>query len=161
MNNKAKWVCLAWMLSLAPALAEPLDEHILAQLACQKSPEPAYTLIALDRGERIAGDAALLMDSATCWPIAPELDVAGMSFSAVCASAEDPLLLEEFPDYFWRGPGTSPGTALTLVTKADLATAKTWAQANLGETETHYTVAESYRVEGGVEIDCSSLSFVE
>lgn len=159
MIKSTKLATLAWLFALTPTMAAALDEHVLAQLACQKVPDATYALIALERGGRIQSATATLMDSATCWPIGPALDLAGISFSEICASAEDALLIELFPDFYYRGPGTSPGISLALVTEASVADATEWAAAHLEGDR--YRIEESYRVEGSVEISCNSLDLVE
>lgn len=159
MIKSAKLAAVAWLLALGPTVAEALDDHVLAQLACQKAPDATYALITLERGGRIESATATLSDGATCWSIRPEIDLAGIGFSDICASAEDPLLIELFPDFYYRGPGTSPGISLALVTQASVADATEWAAAHIEGQR--YRIEESFRVEGGVEISCSSLDLVE
>ena len=159
MIDATKLAAFAWLFALTPTVAEPLDEHILAQLACQKAPDATFALIALERAGRIESTTATLMDSATCWLIGPSLDLAGISFSHICASAEDPLLIELFPDYYYRGPGTSPGISLALVTQASMTDATEWAAARVEGQR--YRIEKSARVEGSVEISCNSLDLFQ
>ena len=132
---------------------------VLEEIACTASPEPAPALQALMEARRLDLDSALRMDSTTCWALTPPIEAGDIAFSHVCAAAEDPALIEQHPDLFWRGPGTSPGTELTLVTPADEETLQAWGMANITEVSPAYNIAPSYRIDDATELSCNSLAF--
>jgi hypothetical protein len=145
----------------ASTAAEELSEsafpgHVLRQLGCRSDPDPTLTLLFLVKHERIRVDAGDKIDSETCWAIKPDLELAGASFSDICASAEDPFLVEHIPQLYWRGPGTSPGTGLRLVTAMSLDQTRDWAKRVLGEGP--YQVEAASWQEGKTEISCNSLA---
>jgi hypothetical protein len=159
MLRVALGVLLALCAGAAPAAAESADfafqEHLLRQLSCIADPDPTHVLLYLAKTKRIALDTGDRADSETCWKIEPAIDLRGAAFSAICASAEDPLLIELFPRLYWRGPGTSAGTGLQLVTGMNLETASDWAKRELGNGP--YQVAAAYDEEEKTEISCNSL----
>ncbi len=131
---------------------------------CQSSPDPTPTLLYLSRNKHIDAKKGKRTDSETCWTIYPPLKIDGISFTHVCAASEDPLLIELFPVLYYRGPGTSPGTGMRLVTKDDKSAVDDWlkpAKARLGmRGETELDIGEPTYVTGKTEISCNSTSFV-
>jgi hypothetical protein len=155
-------VATALALGVAPSTAsdEELSEsalagHVLGQLGCRADPDPTPTLLFLIKHERIRLDAGDRIDSETCWAIKPDLQLAGARFSDICASAEDPVLIERFPQLYWRGPGTSAGTGLRLVTAMSLDQTRDWAKLTLGDGP--YQVDHASWQEGKTEISCNNL----
>lgn len=136
-----------------------IGETIVEQLACEAEPDPLPALLALMEEERLDLEDALRADSTTCWALTPPIEAGEMTFSHICAAAEDPALIEEYPDLFWRGPGTSPGNELTLVTPADEESVQAWAMEAYPDGSPAYNVNPSYRFEGATELSCNSLTF--
>ncbi|RWK37903.1 hypothetical protein [Mesorhizobium sp.] len=138
---------------------EAFAEHLIHQLTCKHAPDPTATLLYLNKSKRINLDRGEGADSETCWAIRPQLEVKGATFTHICASAEDRLLLDLFPRLYWRGPGTSAGTGLRLVSGEDTATIKDWIKRTITADETKLEVGEPTFVDGRTEISCNSLSF--
>lgn len=134
-------------------------EHLIRQLACKHAPDPTATLLYLNKSKRINLDRGEGADSETCWVVRPPLEVRGATFTHICASAEDRLLLDLFPRLYWRGPGTSAGTGLRLVSDEDTATIKDWIKRTIAADETKLEIGEPTFVDGRTEISCNSLSF--
>jgi hypothetical protein len=149
----------------APAqeVGQNFIDHLARQIVCQSPPDPTPTLLYLSRNRHIDAKKGQRTDSETCWIIYPSLKIDGIGFTHVCASAEDPLLIELFPLLYYRGPGTSPGTGLRLVTDADEAAVDDWlerSKARLGLSgETKLDIGEPTFVAGKTEISCNSTSF--
>lgn len=153
LRHKIVMTAAALIATSFPALAaEP--SAILAQLACNGTPDPAPVLIDLARSGAIDVSAGTRQDSSTCWALTPPLALDGMSFSHVCASSEDPAAIAAHPDLFWRGPGTSPGTELALSAPVATEALEAWASKALPGDEPAYFVDESWRVSGASEISC-------
>jgi hypothetical protein len=150
----------------APAqeVGQNFIDHLQRQIICQSTPDPTPTLLYLSRNKHIDAKKGQRTDSETCWTIYPPLAIDGIGFTHVCASAEDPLLIELFPLLYFRGPGTtSPGTGLRLVTNDDESAVDDWlerAKARLGlRGETELDIGEPTLVTGKTEISCNSTSF--
>ncbi|WP_054313208.1 hypothetical protein [Mesorhizobium sp. 1M-11] len=160
---KRRWLValLTMALPVLPAPAAQSDavfaEHVVRQLSCKSDPDPTATLLYLNKYKHIRLDAGDRIDSQTCWPLMPAHDIRGLSFTHVCASAEDPMLIDLFPKLYYRGPGTSPGTRLGFITKASTEQLKTWAAKELGNGNP-YKVGNASFQENEREISCSSLS---
>ncbi|PLP58412.1 hypothetical protein CYK37_16070 [Mesorhizobium loti] len=154
-------VLLTALLPVLPTAAaedsETFAEHVLRQLSCKSDPDPTATLLYLNKYKRIQLNAGDRVDSQTCWALKPAFDIRSLSFTHVCASAEDPILVDLFPKLYYRGPGTSPGTELGFVTKASLEQLKTWAAKELGN-EGPYRVDNASFQENEREVSCSNLS---
>jgi hypothetical protein len=154
--------------SSTPALAQEAGQnfidHLQRQIICQSAPDPTPSLFYLSRSKRIDAKKGQRIDNATCWVIYPPLKIDGVSFTNICASADDPLLVDLFPTFYYRGPGTSPGTGMRLVTNDDEKTVDDWlerAKARLGvKGETELDIGEPTLVKGKTEISCNSTSFI-
>jgi len=148
--------------SLAQQENEAFVDHAIRQIACAYPPDPTATLISLNKTKRIKkGERA---DSETCWGLGPPLRIEGVAFTHICASAEDPLLIELFPRLYYRGPGTSAGTGLRLVTNEERPAVEDWLMrireraAIKGETKIQ--IGEPSFVKGKTEVSCNSMSFL-
>jgi hypothetical protein len=143
----------------SPAFAQEFDQvfadSLLEQLSCKADPDPTAVLLYLNKTKRITLDGGDKSDSETCWPIRPQLRLAKMNFTHICASAEEPLLLYLFPRLYWRGPGTSAGTGLRLITEASIEVLKPWAASALGNGP--YQIDEAVSQSGKSEISCNKL----
>ncbi|MFD9899329.1 hypothetical protein [Mesorhizobium sp. NPDC059025] len=158
---KRQWLVALSLTAALPAVAaqdnEVFADHVVGQLSCKSDPEPTATLLYLNKYKHIQLSAGDRVDSQTCWALKPALDIRGLSFTHVCASAEDPLLIDLFPKLYYRGPGTSPGTELSFVTKADTEQLKAWAAKELG-SDGPYRVGDASFQDNEREVSCSSLS---
>ncbi|WP_353646238.1 hypothetical protein [Mesorhizobium sp. WSM2239] len=162
--RRATTVSVALLLGVSTAAhsqeaQEAFTEHLIHQLACKHAPDPTATLLYLNKSKRINLDRGEGADSETCWAVRPPLEVKGATFTHICASAEDPLLLHLFPRLYWRGPGTSAGTGLRLVSDEETITIKDWIKRTITADETKLEVGEPTFVKGMTEISCNSLSF--
>jgi hypothetical protein len=159
-------VSAIWMSVSAPAqdVGRNFIDHLERQIICQSPPDPTPTLLYLSRNRHIDAKKGARTDSETCWTIYPPLAIDGVAFTHICASAEDPLLIELFPLLYYRGPGTSPGTGLRLITDDDETKVDDWlerAKARLGLGEdTKLDIGEPTFVKGKTEISCNSTSFL-
>ncbi len=150
-----------------PASAQDMGQnfidHLQRQIVCQSLPDPTPTLLYLSRNKRLDAKKGKRTGGETCWTIYPPLKIDGIGFKSVCASSDDPLLIELFPLLYDRGPGTSPGTGMRLVTDADESAVDNWlerAKARLSLTgETELDIGEPTFVAGKTEIACNSKSF--
>jgi hypothetical protein len=138
-------------------------DHVARQIICRSPPDPTPTLFYLSKHKLIDLKNGQRTDSETCWAIRPPVEMDGVAFTYVCASSEDPLLIELFPLLYYRGPGTSPGTGMRLITDAEESTVDAWldrAKARLGlPGETKLDLGEPSLVSGKTEVSCNSTSF--
>ena len=155
--------CPTGALAQAPEVGQSFIDHVQRQIICQSPPEPTAALFYLSRNKRIDAKKGKRVDSETCWMIYPPLKIDDVAFTDICASADDPLLSELFPLFYYRGPGTSPGTGLRLITKDDEAAVDNWlerAKTRLGSPgETKLDIGAPTFVAGKTEISCNSKSF--
>lgn len=142
----------------------PFIDHAARQIACAYPPDPTAMLLYLNRIKRLDLKKGERVDSETCWSLRPPLRIEGVSFTHICASAEDPLLIELFPRLYYRGPGTSAGTGLRLITDADSAALDGWVkrinERALVKGETKLVIGAPSIAEGKAEVSCNSTSFL-
>ncbi|PWK61345.1 hypothetical protein C7455_10230 [Roseicyclus mahoneyensis] len=152
-------VLLAFATPAAFAADPDTDAMLIAELACEAPPDPIFALRRLIENERLVLDEPLLADSSTCWPLDPQIEAGTVGFSHICAASEDPGLIAQYPHLFWRGPGTSPGEELTLVSDDSEKALRDWAMAEFAVGNPAYNIMPSHRFEGATEISCNSLTF--
>jgi hypothetical protein len=165
----AFFAVIAATCAAAPAVAQEPSasfiDHLLRQITCQYRPEPTATLLYLSRNKHIDARKGERVDGETCWKIYPPLEIDGIAFTHVCASSEDPLLIELYPLLYYRGAGTSPGSGLRLVTGEDEAAVDDWlerAKTRIGLAgATKLDIGAPTFVAGKTEISCSSTSFLQ
>jgi hypothetical protein len=149
--------------TMAEDVGTSFIDHVARQIICRSPPDPTPMLFYLSKRKRLDLKKGQRVDSETCWAIRPPVALDGVTFTYVCASSEDPLLIELFPLLYYRGPGTSPGTGIRLVTNDDEAAVDAWierAKSRLGlPGETKLDIGEPTLVEGKTEISCNSTSF--
>jgi len=151
----------------APAqeIGQNFIDHLQRQIICQSPPDPTPALFYLSRNKRIDAKKGQRTGNESCWIIYPPLKIDGIGFTSICASADDPLLAELFPLFYYRGTGASPGTGLRLVTNDEEKAVDDWlerAKARLGiKGETDLDIGEPTLTKGKTEISCNSLSFDE
>lgn len=150
--------------ALAQDVGDSFIDHVARQIICRMPPDPTPTLFYLSKRKRIDLKNGQRVDSETCWAIRPPVEMDKVTFTHVCASSEDPLLIELFPLLYYRGPGTSPGTGLRLITASDEAAVDDWierAKTRLGLSgETKLDIGEPSFVAGKTELSCNSMSFL-
>jgi hypothetical protein len=165
------WPVLMVLAAISFATSVPAQEvsgsfadHLTRQVICQYPPDPTATLFYLGRNKRIDLKKGQRADNETCWPIRPALKIDGIAFTHICASAEDPLLIDLFPLLYYRGPGTSPGMGLRLVTDADESAVDDWIERGKSRIgvrgETKLDIGAPTFVAGKTEISCNSRSFL-
>jgi hypothetical protein len=164
------WPALfAFVLAIpAPAPAQEAGQnfidHLQRQIICQSAPDPTPTLLYLSRNRRLDAKKGRRTGGETCWTIYPLLKIDSIAFTNICASSDDPLLIELFPLLYHRGSGPPTGTGLRLVTDADESAVDDWlerAKVRLSLTgETELDIGEPTLVAGKTEIACNSASFV-
>ena len=151
------------MPAAAQEVGQNFVDHLERQIICQAAPDPTPALFYLSRNKRIDAKKGQRASNETCWAIYPPLKIDGVSFTDICASADDPLVVDLFPTFYYRASGTSPGTGLRLVTNDDEKTVDDWlerAKARLGiKGETELDIGEPTLAKGKTEISCNSTSF--
>ena len=154
----------AYVPSHAQEEKEHFIDHAARQIACAYPPDPTAMLLYLNKTKRLDLKKGERIDSETCWPLRPPLGIEGVSFTHICASAEDPLLIELFPRLYYRGPGTSAGTGLRLITNADSAALDGWVkritERALVKGETKLVIGAPSTAAGKAEVSCNSTSFL-
>jgi hypothetical protein len=171
-SARPAWIaCLILALMIVvqvPADAQDSDDgfidHAARQIACAYPPDPTAMLLYLNKSKRIDLKKGQRIDSETCWTLRPSLAIEDVSFTHICASAEDPLLVELFPRLYYRGPGTSAGTGLRLITNAESAALDDWVkrinERALVKGETKLVIGAPSFGEGKTEASCNSTSFL-
>jgi len=140
------------------ANADPLDDlapdHVIAQMQCAIKPYPVTFAAYLAKRSLIVLKDNIGADSTSCWKLNGTYDLSGLPVSRLCVSEDDPFMVALYPDIFYRGPGTSPGTQLILITSLNEEDAKAWAAANNIASS---AVTPSIYVEGQVDITCNDF----
>ncbi len=172
ISARPAWVAgLILVLTIAaPVSARAQDgddrfiDHAVHQIACAYPPDPTAMLLYLNKTKRIDLKKGERIDSETCWSLRPPLEIEGIAFTHICASAEDPLLIELFPRLYYRGPGTSAGTGLRLITDAERPALDGWIkrinERALVKGDTKLVVGAPSFAEGKAEVSCNSTSFL-
>lgn len=126
---------LAAVAAVLPAAlsAQPVsfEKAALDQMRCESQPQPMTFFQALDRAGRLDRESQFGFDSVSCYEINGGIRVAGMLFHAICGFEEDPTT-PGWDDYFYRGPGTSPGQFVSFQSRAPVAEMQAWARAEIG-----------------------------
>lgn len=120
--------------SLAPSNQNPrLDERVSAalqdQLKCEGPPEPGKALRALKSMGFIGAKPKEVVDGMTVWSFVKPVTIFG--YKAVHITG-----WEDKPDgvFFWRAPGTAPGSHLTVVVEGDAKVVDAYMKRTVGET---------------------------
>jgi hypothetical protein len=145
--------CLA-MPEAAVADDSVVVDFVLEQLACKKDPDalPAITYLAkrrmIDLKDNVGGD------SVSCYALRKPLDLGGLEVTGVCGATEEAIKHVLWPDVFYRGPGTSPGTLLSVSTPAPASKVAAWAASE----DIAAAVGESDWFAGQTEVECNSMT---
>lgn len=135
----------------------PLAYHIIQQLRCLQPPEPVFTFLALENLGKINRSEMLGYDSISCFRIHGGIEVEGLKFVSVCGYSEDSLVRDLFPDFLWRGPGTSPDQFISFGTKANFKISATWYLEHLGRRFLNQAIeTENTRLGDPTDISCRS-----
>lgn len=171
MTARPTWIAffiLGLMITIpAPSRAEDdrrFTDHAARQIACAYPPDPTAMLLYLTKTKRIDLKKGERIDSETCWAVRPAFELEGVAFAHICASAEDPLLIELFPRLYHRGPGTSAGAGLRLITNKARPGLDDWVkrinELALVKGETKLVIAEASVGADKLEVSCNSTSFL-
>jgi TPR repeat protein len=140
------------------AASSPFESNLIEQLACQKRPNPTPILTYLMRNKYIRLEEMDGYDSVSCWKVVKPLSVRGLPVVGVCAYEEDDLVVSQNPGYYWRGPGTSPGVQITLVTSANADAASTWSKKTTEQIKVAPEIEKSSFFDGMTEVSCNESS---
>jgi hypothetical protein len=144
---------------VAPAAASsPFESNLIEQLACQKRPNPTPILTHLMRNKYIRLEEKDGYDSISCWKVVKPLSVRGLPVVGVCAYEEDDLVVNQHPGYYWRGPGTSPGVQITLVTSVNPNVASSWWKETTEQIKVTPEIEKSSFFDGMTEVSCNESS---
>lgn len=110
---------------------EDLNDEILTQLRCDRPAAPSAVLAAMARAGIIDIENNVGYDSMSCFKFETDFEIDGVTFEGVCAFEEDPNVRAQYPGFFTRGPGTSPGQFIALATNAPEPDLKEWYRRNL------------------------------
>ncbi|TNE68230.1 MAG: hypothetical protein EP336_05010 [Rhodobacteraceae bacterium] len=133
------------LLTLCPAASfalSPLERMVLEELSCERAPNSLAILRNLsDNGQITPGDN-LGYDSLSCWKIVGGLTLAGMPFESLCVYEESPSLQASHPEFYYRGPGTSPGQTLSLGSSESADALSDWYLEIFGPRNIYTAIAE-------------------
>lgn len=147
-----------------PAVPTPgyIQDMVLEQLSCQRSPDPTSVLLAFLQEGLIDPDARIAFDSINCFEIKGAPAIAGMPFQMICASVTDAeaaelqLVYEQDPDY----PGYP---MISLGTTTDIDTLRDWYVGQIGPERLGGVVMDGMYMPISIpnEVFCDALSVVE
>lgn len=123
-------------------------------MSCRAAPKPTPVLLQLIQSGVIVQRPDQVADSVSCWRVTRPLTLRGLPVSGVCAFDEEPTPQALRMGLYRRGPGTSPGTQLAVLTPLHPGEARQWvASSKIGRPR----VGENpeYRdVPGKSEVSC-------
>jgi hypothetical protein len=132
----------------ASMAAEPISV-VIDELRCFHEPDVTDALEALHDAGFLVGDFEGY-DSISCWPLREPIRIHGIDFTRLCASNHDTDVILSHPDIYWRGPGTSAGTGIGLLTtdKNALTQLDTFGSDDLA-------IKDDYFYEGEIAVRCN------
>ena len=134
----------------------PFEEAFKEAMRCRSVPSPTAFFRAIDAAGRLDRENAYGYDSISCFPIIGGITVDGMTFEGICGFEENERVREQ-SDYFYRGPGTSPGQFVSFDTDASKSELLSWARGNIGGPAIDRVVSYRKKIgEEGSSLDCSS-----
>ena len=134
------------------ALDSHAEEHLIEALQCKQIPNPTTFLAFLAKRQYIKLSERIDVDSTSCWKLKRPFVAKGLPISGVCAAVEDGLTFHLYPDLYWRGPGTSPGTFVQVITTAPRPVVDAWVAHNKISPK---AVDASYDVDGAMQVQCT------
>ncbi|MGV8988181.1 MAG: hypothetical protein ACOH2H_18070 [Cypionkella sp.] len=105
---------------------DQLEQNLVEQLRCSQQPDPLFAFLALEKLGKIKASEMVGIDSMSCFRIDGGVDINGMHFDSICgydANEQDQKL---YPQFLWRGPGTSPSQFISLGSSADFKSVANW-----------------------------------
>ena len=137
------------MLSASVSMAAEPISVIIDELRCFHEPDVTDALEALLDEGFLVGDFEGY-DSISCWPLREPIRLHGIDFTRLCASNSDTEIIKAHAEIYWRGPGTSPGTGIALLTtdKNALNALDTFGSDDLA-------IADDYFYEDEIAVKCS------
>lgn len=134
------------------------ERHMLTQLRCAQAPQPTPSVAWLARERYIYLPSMDGYDSISCWDLQKPFSLAGLPIVGLCVSEDDPFLHDLYPDVYWRGPGTSPGTQIVFHSSASLPYVRDWARRHGVDPS---QVEESDFFDGRITVGCSKWNVVQ
>ena len=143
----------------APLLADTsFESAALAQLTCASEPDPLPLLESLEAMGKLDPATLDSMDSVSCFPITDGIELAGHTFTSICAFEDDPDIRAKRPDLLVRAPGTAPFEHVSFGSDEALADIKTWYTTAIGPkhlTRAFETAEDS--LDGKTHVVCSAM----
>ena len=139
-----------------PFVGKPLPDLVVEALACGTAPSPGPILGLMQDIGMIDPAKNIGSDSLFCFEIKGGRDVEGLSFSHVCGFEEDDAKRAEYPDLFYRGPGTSPGQILSFETSAEEPVVRDWYERIIGGQKIDKAVSADFPSFATTEVKCTS-----
>ncbi|WP_434288061.1 hypothetical protein [Celeribacter sp. SCSIO 80788] len=133
------------LLTLLPATSvalSPLERMILEELTCERPPNSLAILRRLSDSGQITPDDNIGYDSLSCWKIVDGLTLAGMPFESLCVYEDSPSLQASSPEFYYRGPGTSPGQTLSLGSSESAEALSDWYLKIFGPRNVNTAISE-------------------
>lgn len=147
-----------------PAAPTPgyIQDMVLEQLSCQRSPDPTSVLLAFLQEGLIDPDARIAFDSINCFEIKGAPAIAGMPFQMICASVTDAeaaelqVVYEQDPDY----PGYP---MISLGTTTDIDALRDWYVGQIGPERLGGVVMDGMYMPVSIpnEVFCDAIFTVE
>lgn len=79
----------------------------------------------------------------SCWVIEGGVTVAGMDFQTICAFEEDEQIRSANSEFYYRGPGTSPGQMISFGTNVSGDRLSDWYIEVFGPAKASSAISES------------------
>jgi hypothetical protein len=158
MHNFTKILLSIILMTAAAAEARelPFAEAVLEHMRCDRAPTPTPFFTAIDKAGRLDKEGDFGADSISCFPILGGVTIEGMEFDSICGFEEDKSV-PRWSDFFYRGPGTSPGQHMSLQTRAPQSELLTWARNHIGGPRVDKLVTERFEYQApGSALECSS-----
>lgn len=159
MSFRIDALCLCLLTAAIPGTASALDRMerlVLEELACTDLPQSLIILSQLRDEGRIDTAQNLGYDSLSCFQIAGGLAVQGITFTSVCAYEEDAALQAAHPEFYYRGPGTSPGQTLSFGTLTDPDALSDWYLALFGPELVASAISDGQTPGEAGSVSCNS-----
>lgn len=136
-----------------------LERHIVKQLQCNETPDPILSFLAFEKLGKIRTSEMIGYDSISCFKIHGGFMVNGLTLTSVCGYSNSSLEQQLFPDFLWRGPGTSPFQFISFGTQANFETVSGWYQRTFNGVKLLNQAIKTEHTSLGdsTEIQCSSL----
>lgn len=128
---------------------------IMTELSCVREPNGLPAAAYLAKTQLIKLNRNVGFDSVSCWKLSRSFDLQGLSVEGFCTATEDALMHILWPDVFYRGPGTSPGSLVSVSTSASEQAVRNWADTN---RLSNVQITKNIWFEGYTSVECNSRS---